>query len=237
MALDEAGDGGVIGVLLSGDHAACDVLHARALDRPRGPRSTRPAIEQQSDHHRRLVGRSTVTILAIRGIERRRVDHRDHIDHEPREVILRQPLLHVGRQQERLLAIARDEVLRHAEIVLNPPDSSPTPSVLRDNLAVHEGTHAPRLVWDPRAPRSGGAGDARRPPGTLTATLTGSDSRSPPRRRLRPSIKAPVGVRQAEHLAGASRAQAPDWAGMRCAVPQTIHLRDDEVHALKREVS
>ena len=70
VAHDEARDRGVIGPLLRGDHAARDVLHARALDRPRGPHRTRPAIQQQRHHHRRLIGRAAVTVLAIGRIER-----------------------------------------------------------------------------------------------------------------------------------------------------------------------
>jgi len=34
------------------------------------------------------------------------------------QVPFRQPLAHIGRHQERLLAITRDEALRHDEIVL-----------------------------------------------------------------------------------------------------------------------
>jgi hypothetical protein len=41
-------------------------------------------------------------------------------------VPLRQPLADVGRHQERLLAITRDKALAHHEMVLNPPDDTPT---------------------------------------------------------------------------------------------------------------
>jgi hypothetical protein len=39
---------------------------------------------------------------------------------------LGQPLTDIGRHQERLLAIARDEALAHRDMVLNPPDDTPT---------------------------------------------------------------------------------------------------------------
>jgi hypothetical protein len=39
-------------------------------------------------------------------------------------VVLRQPLPQARRQQQLLLAIARNEVLRHPGIVLNPPDGA-----------------------------------------------------------------------------------------------------------------
>jgi hypothetical protein len=38
----------------------------------------------------------------------------------------RQPPAHIGRHQKRLLAITRDKALAHHEIVLNPPDDTPT---------------------------------------------------------------------------------------------------------------
>jgi hypothetical protein len=49
--------------------------------------------------------------------------HRIH--DEPRQVLLRQPLTQARRQQQLLLTITRDEVLRHHRIVLNPPDATP----------------------------------------------------------------------------------------------------------------
>ena len=65
-----------------------------------------------------------MTISAIGAIERVEIDHRDRVDDEPRQVIVRQPIPHIGRHQERLTAITSDEVLSHPVIVLNPPDST-----------------------------------------------------------------------------------------------------------------
>ena len=48
---------------------------------------------------------------------------------------LRKPVTDVGRHQERLLAITRDEILRHPGIVLNAPDGNRD---LRDSLAWKE---------------------------------------------------------------------------------------------------
>ena len=64
-------------------------------------------------------------VLAIYGVERREIHLVDRLDHEPREVPLRQPIADVGRQQKRLLTIGRDEVLAHADIVLIAPDRPP----------------------------------------------------------------------------------------------------------------
>jgi hypothetical protein len=110
----EPRDRGVVGPLLGGDHPAGHVLQAGALDCARRPHAARPAIQQQRDHHRRLIGRPPMTVLAIGGVERRRVHHPDGVDHKPRQVVLGQPLPDIRRQQKRLLAVTRDEVLRHA---------------------------------------------------------------------------------------------------------------------------
>jgi hypothetical protein len=61
-----------------------------------------------------------VTISPIRGIERVEIHVRDRVDHKPRQVIGRQPLPHVRRQQKPLLTPTFDEVLRHAEMLLTP---------------------------------------------------------------------------------------------------------------------
>jgi hypothetical protein len=73
VALDDARDRRVIGPLVSGDHRARDVLNTGTLDRARGPHPTRPAIQQQRDHHRHFVGRAAVAVLAIRGKESREI--------------------------------------------------------------------------------------------------------------------------------------------------------------------
>jgi hypothetical protein len=126
VALDEPCDGRVIGLVLGGDHSVGDVLNARALDRPRGPHPARVRIEQQRHHHRRFIGRPRPPVTAIGAIERAEIHRRDGVQNEPREVILRQPLAHIGRHQERLLAITRDKARAHARIVLNRSDDSAT---------------------------------------------------------------------------------------------------------------
>jgi hypothetical protein len=103
----------VIGLGLSGDHAIGDVLHARALDRSRGPVAARVGVEDQRDHHRRIKRGPAAPIGSIGAIERLELHRIHRAEHEPRKVILRQPLAHVGWHQERLLAITRDETLSH----------------------------------------------------------------------------------------------------------------------------
>src|SRR3954454_10316147 len=62
--------------------------------------------------------RTGTTVAAIDGRERVEIHRRDRLDHKPREVILRQPLPHIGRHQKRLLTITRDKARTHTGIVL-----------------------------------------------------------------------------------------------------------------------
>ena len=131
MALTKPRDRRVIGRLVGTNHPDRDILDTPALDPPRRPLPDRVAIEQQRDHHRRIVRRPAVTVGPIAGIERAQIELRDGIDHEPRQVPLRQPLTQTRRQQQLLLAITRQEVLRHPDIVLTPPDGAPLCNSLR----------------------------------------------------------------------------------------------------------
>ena len=63
-------------------------------------------------------------ISTIRAIEPGQIHHANGVDHKPREMLLRQPLTRIRRQKKRLLTIGRQEVLGHAQIVLNPPDNT-----------------------------------------------------------------------------------------------------------------
>jgi hypothetical protein len=109
----------VIGHLVRADHARCHILDAAPLDPPRRPLTDRVAVEQQRHHHGRIMRRPPVPVGAIGGLERRKIDPRHGVNHKPREVILRQPLAQAQRQQQILLAITRQEILRHAGIVLS----------------------------------------------------------------------------------------------------------------------
>ena len=91
----------------------------------RGPLPTRVGVEQKRDHHRRVVRCAPVTIGPVGGIERRQLHLLDGRHHEPREVIVGQPLPHARRQQQFLLTVTCDEVLCHPEMVLTPPDGPP----------------------------------------------------------------------------------------------------------------
>ena len=54
-----------------------------------------------------------MAIGAVLGVELAQIHLRHRLDHEPRKVVLGQPLAQRRRQQKRLLTITRDEVLGH----------------------------------------------------------------------------------------------------------------------------
>jgi hypothetical protein len=118
MALEEPGDRRVIGPLPRRDHPKRDILHARPLDHPRRPRPARIGAEQQRHHHRRVISRPRPPIKPGGRVEGVQVHLADGVDHEPRQVILRQPLPNVRRHQKRLLTVAGHEVPSHHQIVL-----------------------------------------------------------------------------------------------------------------------
>src|SRR5215210_8754541 len=84
----------------------------------------RVRVDEQRDHHYRVVRRPAVTVNAIGRDERGEIHLLDSVEHEPRKVLLGQQLAKARRQQQLLLTITRDEVLRHHRIVLNPPDDT-----------------------------------------------------------------------------------------------------------------
>jgi hypothetical protein len=124
VALAEAGDRRVIGRLVRADHARRDVLKTAPLDPPRRPLPERVGVEQQRDHHRRIVRRPTMPIRAVGGIERSQIELADCVDHKPSEMVLRQPVAQARRQQQHLRTITSDEVLAHAQIVDPEPDAT-----------------------------------------------------------------------------------------------------------------
>src|SRR3954470_17696257 len=84
------------------------------------------SVEQQRDHHRRVIRRPAAPVDPIGRVENVEVHLRHRVDDKPRQVPRRQPLADVGRHQKRLLAITSDKALAHREIVLNPPDGTRT---------------------------------------------------------------------------------------------------------------
>jgi hypothetical protein len=70
MALDESRDRRMVRALLGGQHPKRDVLIAGALDHARGPDPARVGVQQQRDHHRRVIGRPAAPVDTVGRIER-----------------------------------------------------------------------------------------------------------------------------------------------------------------------
>ncbi len=80
----------------------------RRLDAPARINTSGIAVEEQAQHHRRVIRDRTGATVAPG--ERRQIELIDDVDHEARQVILGQPVLHRGRQQKRRGAIYRTEI-------------------------------------------------------------------------------------------------------------------------------
>lgn len=92
-------DRGVIGRVVGGDDPEGDVVATTPLDRPRRTHPDGIGVDEQRDHHLRIVRRPTPPVLPIGRVERAQVHLRDRLQHEPREVILREPVAQTRRQQ------------------------------------------------------------------------------------------------------------------------------------------
>jgi hypothetical protein len=125
MAPAKPRDRGVVRPLVGCDHAVGDILHARALDPARGALTLAVGVEQERQHHRRIMRRAPMATGTIGTKERRDIHLLNSRQNEPREMIRRQPLPQVRRKQQLLIPVTSNEVLGHTSIVLNPPDSTP----------------------------------------------------------------------------------------------------------------
>src|SRR5580704_11660214 len=114
MTRAEPRDRGVIRRSVSANHPARNILPTTPLDRPGGPLTHGIAIEQQRDHHRRIVRRTTVPVSPISTIEPGEIKRLDSVQHEPRDMVLIQPIPQARRQQQLQLPITQQKVLSHA---------------------------------------------------------------------------------------------------------------------------
>jgi hypothetical protein len=96
VADPEAGDGDVVGGLVAGQDAEGDVLDAAALDLPGGPHAKGVGVEQHAEQGLGVVGGVAVPVVAVGPVERGKVELVHHVEHEPRQVLGRQPVAQVG---------------------------------------------------------------------------------------------------------------------------------------------
>jgi hypothetical protein len=79
------------------------------------PFADRVGVGEQRHHHLRIVSGAAVAVGSVGAVEGLEVELRHRVDHEPGEVIGGQPVAQVRRQEQRLVAVAGEEVLRHAQ--------------------------------------------------------------------------------------------------------------------------
>lgn len=114
VTLAKGGDGVVIRMLVAGQEAERHVLEGCALH-PAGREDAHAvAVDQQSRHHLRMVGRLAATITVIPGKQRRQVQFADHLGDKPSQMALWQPVPEIRRQQKRLAEIECPEAF-HAD--------------------------------------------------------------------------------------------------------------------------
>ena len=114
----EPRDGRVIRYVIGGNHPVGDVLTAVTLDRSGGPHICAIRVEHEAHHHRRVIRRPPMPVRSIGSEERVEIEPSDGLKHEPREMILRQPIPQRRRQQKGLLTNTINEVLGHPGIQL-----------------------------------------------------------------------------------------------------------------------
>jgi hypothetical protein len=84
-----------------------------AGDHPAGPLALAVAVQQQRHHHLRVERGPPVPVGPVRTAELAQVQRGYRVQHHERQVILGQPLAHVHRQQQRLITLRKQEILRH----------------------------------------------------------------------------------------------------------------------------
>jgi len=106
----EPGDRGVVRAVLSGQDPERHIGAAHPLDLPRGPHALAVGIDQQPKQHPRVVPRRASPTTAPGPLQRGRIEFLDGLQHEPHQMIRRQPFAHVHWQQHRL--ITKHETIR-----------------------------------------------------------------------------------------------------------------------------
>ena len=98
----------VVGVKVRRHKANPDIAVRRPLDPTAGENPVSVAVDQQSQHHPRvMLRRPRAAMVHLEGAQ---IDALDRRDHEMRQIALRYPVAKIGRKQKRLLAITVNEV-------------------------------------------------------------------------------------------------------------------------------
>ena len=121
MSLAEPRDRRVIRYLVGRDHPEGDVYLAGALDLSGAVNTQAVGVDEQGDHHLRVVGGGATAILAVLRVERPKVHLLDTIQDEPCQVVLFQPVRKRRRHEVQLVTLDGEEVVGHGPIVAIAP--------------------------------------------------------------------------------------------------------------------
>ncbi|GAA1846126.1 hypothetical protein GCM10009772_24330 [Pseudonocardia alni subsp. carboxydivorans] len=105
VGLAEPGQHGVIGHVTGARDPERHIRGAQSLDLAAGALPATVGIQQQPEQHLRVVpgptgraaARTAITAARDPGMQRRGVQHRDRVQHEPHQMLIRQPVDHVRR--------------------------------------------------------------------------------------------------------------------------------------------
>jgi hypothetical protein len=111
-------DGHVVVQLVGGQHAEGDVLGAVPFELSGGAHAQAVAVQQHAEQELWVVGGVPMPVIAVCSVERGKVELVDHVEDEPGEVALGQPVAQVRREQEGLVAIVAQEVVGHGLLYL-----------------------------------------------------------------------------------------------------------------------
>jgi hypothetical protein len=90
-----------------------DVLLAAPFDLPGGPYARAVAVQQHAQQSLGVIGGMPVTVVAVGPVKGFEVELVDHVEDEPGEMILGEPVAQVRGQQEGLVALCAQEVVSH----------------------------------------------------------------------------------------------------------------------------
>ena len=113
VADPEPGDGHVIRGGIAAQDAEGDVLMAAPFDLAGGADAGAIGIQQHGQQHPRRIGGPAMPIGPVGLEERAQVQLVDDVEHEPSQMVGREPLADIGWEQEGLVAVAGTEVVGH----------------------------------------------------------------------------------------------------------------------------
>ena len=121
----------VVGLRVPGDVAKRDRIVRCRLNAPARKDTCGIAIDEQAEHNRRVISRRAGA--PVLPAQRREIKLIDDIDHEARQVILGQPILHRGRQQKRCGSIDRTEIIHDYILGRIKPDNIMTSAFINSS--------------------------------------------------------------------------------------------------------